>query len=61
VIDSGAAVARQAQRVLEAAACRRTETNTGVVQFATTGDRQAVAPALRRLWSEAVELQSLDW
>lgn len=56
LIDSGAAVARQTQRVLRDLAVLR-ESGTGEVRIFTTGDETSVAPVAARLWGEALPVE----
>ncbi len=51
IIDTGPAVAAQTARI---AAAARISGGAGRVTFATTGDPEQVAPALGRVWGEAV-------
>ena len=50
IIDTGAAVARELERRLGSAGPRAPGDRTGRERFWTTGDAEALAPTLRRLW-----------
>lgn len=58
ILDSGAAVARQVERVLMQNDLLRTG-NGGTFRFATTGDPETVAPVVARLWSEPVPVERI--
>lgn len=55
ILDSGAAVARQVERVLKAQDLVRPG-HSGTFTFLTTGDAAAVEPIVERLWGEAVKV-----
>jgi glutamate racemase len=59
LIDSGAAVARQTRRVLEAAGTLRQEGEGGIRVF-TTGDHDAVTAAVSALWGEPLPVESVE-
>ncbi len=54
IIDTGPAVAAQTARLV-----RRVD-GLGTIRCATTGDPQSVAPALARVWGEAVGVERAD-
>lgn len=56
ILDSGAAVARQVERVLRSHSLLR-ESGEGRFRFLTTGDPLAVAPAVARLWGETIPVE----
>ncbi len=58
LIDTGAAVARQLERRLEAAGLRRTD-GTGTETFFTTGDAAAAVPVFSRLWGSPATVERL--
>lgn len=60
VIDTGDAVARQVQRRLERAELRKSSRVPGREWFWSSGDREAGAATLQRLWGHAPEMQALD-
>ncbi len=53
ILDSGEAVARQTQRVLEEASLLATA-GTGELQLATSGDAEAVSAVASRLWGSEI-------
>jgi glutamate racemase len=55
IVDSGAAVARQVERVL-AANGLLSQTGNGDFRFLTTGEPASVAPIVERLWGNVVEV-----
>ncbi|MCX7627479.1 MAG: glutamate racemase [Methylophilaceae bacterium] len=60
LIDTGAAVARQLHRRLEAAGLLRQDTHAGVEHFWTSGDAATVQRIIRRLWEdEKIEVHRL--
>lgn len=61
VIDPAPAVAKQAERLLEAAGTRNRSGRRGRVQFYTSGDAAAVESLLPKLWGEAERVERLVW
>lgn len=59
VMDSGAAVARQVERVLAASSALRHE-GQGRFKLLTTGDAATVSPIAERLWGEELEVEQID-
>jgi len=59
VLDSGAAVARQLRRRLEACALVRSGPAPGGERFWTSAQADAVGPVLRRLWGQEVPVSAL--
>lgn len=60
MIDSGAAVARQTQRVLDANNLLSPGGVAATLRLFTTGDPRLVAPAARRLWDPAVAVEAVS-
>jgi glutamate racemase len=61
VIDPAPAVARQAQRLLEARGLLNDPSERGRVEFYTSGDVNALEALLPKLWGESVEVKSVGW
>jgi len=59
ILDSGAAVARQVERVLVSHHLVA-EAGSGSFRFFTTGDVNAVAPIVNRLWDSPVEVAHVE-
>jgi glutamate racemase len=59
ILDSGAAVARQVERVLQEEDLLRERPVGGSVRFLTTGDSELVAPVVERLWGDRVTVESI--
>ena len=59
LIDTGAAVARQLRRVLEARALLGHDALPGAERFWTSGDPDASAPVFARLWGREVQVRTL--
>jgi len=59
VIDSGAAVARQVDRVLKASAALASD-GRGRFKLLTTGDAPTVSTIASRLWGEDLEVERVD-
>lgn len=57
LIDTGAAVARQLRRVLEARNLLAPATSPGTECFWTTGDLETARRVMATLWGRAVEVQ----
>lgn len=60
LIDTGAAVARQTRRVLEAHRLLRGDARPGTVRFFTSGEPDEVAPVIGRLWGEPTSVEPLS-
>lgn len=58
ILDSGEAVARQVQRVLQERSLLR-EDGSGSFTFYTTGDPETVGPIVSRLWMEEVQVEAV--
>lgn len=61
VIDPAPAVARQAERLVEAAGIRRSTGEHGSVRFITTGDVGAMQSLLPLLYGEAAPVETARW
>ena len=61
VIDPAPSVARQVERLLEAAGTRNPSTSRGRVQFYTSGDAAAVKSLLPKLLGESGRVSRLIW
>jgi glutamate racemase len=59
LVDTGAAVARQLERRLQAELPQRPSATQGTAQFWTSGDAQQASRTVSALWGEAVTVQSL--
>jgi glutamate racemase len=59
LLDTGAAVARQTRRVLDAVGRLRSD-GDGRVRMFTTGDAATAAEVMGRLWGEPVEVERVD-
>lgn len=58
IIDSGEAVARQVERVLQERGALA-DAGPGGIRLLTSGELAAVEPIVRRLWPETIEVQSI--
>jgi len=61
VIDPAPSVARQAQRLLEAAGALNLSVGEGRIQLFTSGDAAHVESILPKLLGEAGEVSRLEW
>jgi glutamate racemase len=61
VIDPAPSVARQAERLVDAAGTRNPSTGRGRVQVYTSGDAQAVESLLPKLLGESGKVEKLNW
>ena len=59
ILDSGAAVARQVERVLMDSSSRALE-GRGSLKLLTTGEAEAVRPIAERLWGSPLEIGEID-
>jgi glutamate racemase len=59
LIDTGAAVARQLERVLQAQHLLITKMSPGTEQFWASGDLKDAERVIRRLWGQAAKVQQL--
>jgi glutamate racemase len=57
LVDTGAAVARQLERVLDAHELRRPSSAPGAAAFWTSGDAAVVGSVIERLWGTAIDVQ----
>ncbi|MBI5934875.1 MAG: glutamate racemase [Chloroflexi bacterium] len=61
VIDPAPSVARQAERLMEAAGTENASTSRGRVQFYTSGEAEAVESLLPKLLGESGKVEQLVW
>jgi glutamate racemase len=59
LVDTGAAVARQLERVLDAHELRCSASTAGRATFWTSGDAAVVARVVARLWGTAIDVQAV--
>jgi glutamate racemase len=59
ILDSGAPVARQVERVLRQEGLLRAADGVGTIRLLTTGDPEVVRPVAERLWGDSLEIEGV--
>jgi glutamate racemase len=59
IFDSGAAVARQVERTLEARGVRSASADGGPLHLLTTGESESVRPVAQRLWGGEIRVEEV--